>query len=184
LNTSEYIAKRRWLDQCAMRAALVLGAYMVVWFLSGTFAISNVPLQLFHLLLFVGIPVVLYVLVRRICRMAEDGCSFGQVLRLCYSVMFYASLILALVQFLFFKYWQPDYLANQIAQLVETLSNLKQQGVVTENQMMEWQEALATENLPTAIDMALQAILISVLGGLLMGIPIALRLKNKIEYTK
>ena len=127
---------------------------------------------LLGLLLAVLTPLLVYRMVRRFRDVSLDGTiSFGRGWLYAFFLFFYAALLFAVAQYVYFAFLDNGFFTESIATLFadrESAAMLKQMGI--DQQMAEAVQALAAAR---PIDLALNILVSNLFTGVLLGVPIA-----------
>lgn len=105
-----------------------------------------------------------------------EGCEagFGLFLRFTIYLFFFGSMFLAVAQFVYYQYINPDYIQQQLDLLLSTASQIKG----AEAQVEQFKALVAETGVPTASMVAVQTIWIFIFLGLILGLPIAAIVKR------
>ncbi|MBQ5524013.1 MAG: DUF4199 domain-containing protein [Paludibacteraceae bacterium] len=106
---------------------------------------------------------------------ASTDVTFGTLLRFCIYLFFFGSMILAIVQFIYYKYINPDYIAQQVASLIDTLTKYAENKQSVNDLISQIKEV----GVPSASTVAIQTIWINIVVGFILGLPIAGLVKRK-----
>lgn len=115
--------------------------------------------------------VIIYLVYRFVVHCREnvmDGVmSYGSALWYVMQLFMYGSMISALVRYVFYMYIKPDFLENQLNETIQALQGTPMAEVITGDVYQQ------TVELMTPLNMALQAIWVDLILGLLLGLVIA-----------
>ncbi len=150
------------------RHAMNFGAIMGLLF-SVNFLVTTVKSLAFTQYIFVVIIVYAAYKFAVHCRenVMEGSISYGLALWYVMQLFMYGSLISALVRYLFYQFIKPDFLQNQLNETMQALQNTSMADLIT-GEVYEQTVAMMTP-----LNMALQAIWLNLILGLLLGLVIA-----------
>lgn len=174
------ITERKSLLIYSMEGGAWLGGYLVLRFICSVAGTLSPLFDAMALLMFAFTPFVLYYIMLRYHR--ENGYLSGFSLLWMMGIMlfFFASLICAIPEYVFYQYINPDYIANAMTQSVKLIEDMGlMQNDETYNQMRQLIEEGTT---PTALQMIMSSMWSNVFFGSLLSIvvaPIVTRKKNK-----
>ncbi len=166
----EKFEQRMFANKQAMYYGVFMGLFLVLKFavdvsVKGTWGafLSGVCLVL--------IPIVAYrftIIFKRKSGCAEE-IGFGVCLRFCIYLFFFASMFLAVAQYVYCQHINPNYLNEQVEMVINTLSQLPDSSATVE----QFKKALSEVGVPSAATVAIQTIWIYIVVGLILGLPIA-----------
>lgn len=168
---------RQFIVKRAMYYGMWLALFLVIRFAIEVNADSHVWAFLSGFML-VMVPFVAYWIAYRFQKELKESdtvVSFGTILRFSIYIFFYASMILALVQFVFYRFIQPEFLASQLNVLTEALMQYQD----VEPSIITLVEQMKSVGTPSASSVAIQTIWINIIIGLILGVPIAIALRDK-----
>jgi hypothetical protein len=125
-----------------------------------------------------GFVVVIIYLVYRFavhCRenVMDGVMSYGSVLWYVMQLFMYGSMISAFVRYVFYMYIRPDFLQNQLNETMQALQSTPMADVITGDVYQQ------TVEMMTPLNMALQAIWLNLILGLLLGLVVAAIVKKQ-----
>lgn len=160
-----------------MEFGLILGIYFILKFALTVLSSKIIILSIFSWILLVGIPFVIYSMLRYYRDRLNGGyIEFARAWNLGMLLIFFASLPEALSQFIYFEYINPTYIHDQVTQLstaLETLQNVQESPALGEliNQYKE-------TAIPAPIQMAFQGIFNNLFFGGLISLVVAAVVKR------
>ncbi len=107
---------------------------------------------------------------------SETEITFGTLLRFCIYLFFFGSMILAIAQFVYYRYINPDYLAEQVDKLIEILARYSD----SQPSVSAFITQIKEVGIPSASSVAIQTIWINIVLGFILGLPISAIVKRKI----
>lgn len=165
----DYIELRQYTTKQAMYYGIWLGALMVLKLVAEVLSDGSVGV-FFSGFLMMLVPFVAYWCTLSFRRSITDtDVTFGTLLRFCIYLFFFGSMILAIVQFIYYKYINPDYIAQQVGYLTETLAKYSE----SQPSMGDLIAQIKEVGVPSASTVAVQTIWINIVVGLILGLPIA-----------
>lgn len=105
----------------------------------------------------------------------DTDVTFGTLLRFCIYLFFFGSMILAIVQFIYYKFINPDYIAHQVETLIDTLMKYSESKPSVKELVAQIKEV----GVPSASTVAVQTIWINIVVGFILGLPIAGLVRRK-----
>lgn len=161
----------------AMEYGLILGAYFILKFAVTVLSSKVIILSILSWILLIGIPFVIYWMLRRYRDRQNDGyIEFGRAWSLGLLLIFFASLPEALAQFAYFQYINPSYIHEQITQIstaLDSLGDMKENPALTDL-ISKYKETAA----PAPIQMAFQGIFNNLFFGSLITLAVAAIVKR------
>jgi len=164
---------RMYTNKQAMYYGLFFGLFLVVKFIAEVlvsgFALSG--------LLALVVPILAYKFAVDFRKKVVDSeeVGFGTYLRFLIYLFFFSSMFLAIAQYVYYEYINPDYVSQQVELLLKTLSEIKESAPMVE----ELKKQLGEVGLPSASTIAVQTIWIYIFLGLILGLPIAALVNRK-----
>ncbi|NCC98690.1 MAG: DUF4199 domain-containing protein [Bacteroidia bacterium] len=166
----EKIQIRAITNRAAMYYGAFLGIFLIVRFLVEVLTIDSVAGSFVVSFLFMLLPVIAYIFTLRFTRQSKiEDITFGTLFRFCFFMFFFASLFLVVVQYIFYRFIQPDYLSLQFAELITNIDAI----LAEMPQIAPYKEMIVEFGTPTASQIAVQSIWIYSVVGVLFGLPIA-----------
>lgn len=107
-------------------------------------------------------------------KVVGSDAGFGLYLRFVIYLFFFGSMFLAIAQFIYYQYINPDYIQQQVDLLVSTASQING----AEAQVEQFKALIAETGVPRASTVAVQTIWIFIFLGLILGLPIAAIVKR------
>ncbi|MCQ2336773.1 MAG: DUF4199 domain-containing protein [Paludibacteraceae bacterium] len=161
----------------AMKYGVWFGLFLVLKFVLEIMVQGNAGIFLSGFLT-VMVPFVAYWLTLRFKFMTNDeGVGFGTLYRFCIYLFFFASMFLAVSEFVYYQYINPDYIAEQLETLFAFLEKYNDSASATTVTNLKAQ--LDEVGVPSASAVAVQTLWIYIFLGLILGLPIAAIAKNK-----
>lgn len=160
---------RMFANRQAMYYGLFFGLFLVLKFVFEVAFDGGVGAFISGVLT-IMVPVFAYkcaVLFKRKVEGSETG--FGLFLRFTIYLFFFASMFLALAQFIYYQYINPDYIQHQVDLLVSAAEQIKG----AEEQVRQLKDLIAEAGVPSASTVAIQTVWIFIILGLILGLPIA-----------
>ncbi len=156
------------------RHAMNFGAVMGLLF-SLNFLVTTIKSLAFAQYIFIVL--IVYCVYRFVvhCRenVMEGDMSYGLALWYVMQLFMYGSMISALVRYVFYSYIKPDFLQNQLNETMQALQTTPMADMITSEVYQQ------TVEMMTPLNMALQAIWINLILGLLLGLIIAAIVKKQ-----
>lgn len=155
------------------RHAMNFGAIMGLVF-SINFLITTIKSLVF--LQYIFIVAIIYLAYRFVIHFRdnvnEGEISYGYAFLYILQLFMYASMISAVVRYLFYSYIKPDFLQNQLNETLAALQGTPMANIITGDIYQQ------TVELMTPLNMALQAIWLNLLLGVLLGLILAAVVKK------
>ena len=159
----------------AMWHGLILAAYLVVRFFFMVNSDSNTILNLLFIALTIGIPFVAYFLGKDFKKKSEEELTYRNFYSHGFFMFFFASLILAAVEYVYYGFINPDFITDQYNTLVQNIDILKQ----TMPDVSQIEEIVNNSPIPTASQMAMQNIWMYSFAGIIISLINAYILNKK-----
>lgn len=167
---------RIFANKQAMYYGVFLGVFLVVKFFLDCYT-SGVAGAFISGIMAVAVPIFAYraTLIFKINTGNSENLSFGIYLRFIIYLFFFSSMFLALAQYVYYQYINPDYIAQQVNALMEVLTPVQEYAELVD--MLKTQ--ISENGLPSASTIAVQTIWIYIFLGLILGLPIAALVNRK-----
>ena len=110
----------------AMWSGLLLSIYLVVRFFFLVSSANSLLLNILTIFLTIGIPFVAYYLGKDFKKRSDEELTYRNFYSHGFFMFFFASLILALVEYIYYGFINPDFIGAQYDTLVQNLEILKQ----------------------------------------------------------
>lgn len=166
----EKIEIRAITNRAAMYYGAFLGIFLIVRFIVEVLTVDSVTGSFVVLFLFLLLPIIAYFFTLRFKRQSQiEDITFGTLFRFCFFMFFFASLFLVVVQYVFYRFIQPDYLSLQFAELIKNIDVI----LADMPQIAPYKEMIVEFGTPAASQKAVQSIWIYSVIGVLFGLPIA-----------
>ena len=165
--------KRPTLQECAMRYGTIMGLFWAFKFVLFPIGLTIPIFQIVFALLTLFVPILGYLFTRRYRILYCDGVmGFRQAFTFCLFMFMFASLLIAVVHYIYFQYLDNGYIYNEYLNLI---SQLKSATDVKENlqSLNQLEESLKIFSSLTPIEITFQLITFNLFSGLLMALPIA-----------
>ncbi len=164
------------LIQSAMHYGMFFGMFLLFRFVINVFAVNTIVLTLVVLLLTFMIPILAYVFATKYKKSLPDlTISFRQVYMFVFFLFLFASLILAITQFIFYQYISPGFLEEQYRILLENSEILAKELPQTKSFFDEFQQ----QGVPSAIAVASQSIWVYTFFGMIIGVILGFIVRTK-----
>ncbi|MEG1617809.1 MAG: DUF4199 domain-containing protein [Bacteroidales bacterium] len=161
----------------AMQFGLYLGLYMILKFATFVLSANSPFFSYISLALLTGAPFLLFWMLRTFRDQQNEGVlSFANAWNLSILLIFFASLIEAITQYVYFQFINPEFISTQIAQatqVLETLNETQQSG-----QVHELVESFKKADIPSPIQMAVQGIFNNIFVGSIAALIVAAAVKR------
>lgn len=175
----DYIELRQYTTKQAMYYGVWLGALLVLKLVAEVMSDGSVG-AFFSGFLMMLVPFVAYWLTLSFRRSITDtDVTFGTLLRFCIYIFFFGSMILAIAQFIYYKFINPDYIAQQVSHLTEALAKYSE----SQPSINDFLAQIKEVGVPSASTVAIQTIWINIVVGFILGLPIAGLVKRKKNLT-
>lgn len=158
--------------QYSMQAGVWLGLYLIARFVCSVTSLYSPVLNVLAMLLFVGTPFVLYFLMLKYHRMNSNVSSFSLFWMMGIMLFFFASLICAVPEYIFYEYINPNYISDTIRQSVELIKEMDI--LKDENSMTELETMLTSGATPSSLQMIMSSLWSNVFFGSLLSILVSL----------
>lgn len=160
---------RVYANKQAMYYGLFFGMFLVFKFVMEVLLSGGVGAFVSGLLT-IFVPVFAYECTKLFKRKIEGSeTTFGLYLRFSIYLFFFASMFLAIAQYVYYQYINPDYIQQQLDVLMNALSQLKG----SETSVAQFKAMIEESGIPSASTVAVQTIWIYIVLGLILGLPIA-----------
>ncbi len=150
----------------AMWHGLILAAFLVLRFLLMVNSDSNFFLNLLFICFTIGIPVVAYFLGKDLKKKTEEKLTYRNFYSHGFFMFFFASLILAAVEYVYYGFIDTEFIGVQYDTLVQNLEVLKQ----TMPDASQIEEIVNSSPIPTASQMAMQNIWMYSFAGIIISL--------------
>lgn len=156
----------------SMEGGAWLGLYLVLRFVCSVAGTVSPLFDAVALVMFALTPIVLYYLMLQYHRHNNYVSGFSLLWMMGIMLFFFASLICAIPEYVFYQYIDPDYIANAMSQSVKLIEELGlMQNDETYNQM---RQLISEGTTPTALQMIMSSMWSNVFFGSLISILVAL----------
>ena len=156
------------------RHAMNFGAVMGVLFSLNFLVVTIKSVAFLQYLLIVAIIYCAYRFVVHCRENVMDGTiSYGSALWYNMQLFMYGAMISAMVRYVFYAYIRPDFLQNQLNETIQVLQDTSMADMISGEVYQQ------TVEMMTPLNMALQAIWINLILGLLLGLIIAAIVKKQ-----
>lgn len=163
----------------AMWSGLLLAIYLVIRFFFIVSSPNNILLNVITacltICLTIGIPFVAYFLGRDFKKKSDEELTYRNLYTHGFFMFFFASLILAAVEYVYYGFINPDFINEQYAALVQSVEILKQ----TMPEAATLEEVVNNNPIPTASQMAMQNIWMYSFAGIIISLINAYILNKK-----
>lgn len=159
----------------AMWSGLLLSIYLVVRFFFVVSSANSLILNILTICLTVGIPFVAYYLGKDFKKKSDEELTYRNFYSHGFFMFFFASLILALVEYIYYGFINPDFINEQYNTLVQNLEVLKQ----TMPDASSLEEVVNSSPIPSASQMAMQNIWMYSFAGIIISLINAYILNKK-----
>lgn len=163
--------ERKSLLAYGMEGGLWLGLYLVLRFICSVAGSFSPIFDALALMMFVGTPFVLYYIMLRYHRNNGFVSGFSLLWMMGIMLFFFASLICAVPEFIFYQYIDPDYIANAMTQSLKLIEDM---GLMKDDEAYNQMRQLIEQGTaPTAIQMIMSSMWSNVFFGSLLSIVVA-----------
>lgn len=173
--------ERKSLLMYSMEGGVWLGLYLVLRFVCSVAGTLSPLFDALALVLLVGTPFVLYYIMLRYHRQNDYLSGFSLLWMMGIMLFFFASLISAIPEYIYYQYINPDFIANAMSQSMELIENM---GLMKNDEAYKQMQQLVEEGTaPTALQMIMSSMWSNVFFGSLLSIvvaPFVLRKKKKV----
>lgn len=159
----------------AMWHGLILAIYLVVRFFFIVSSANSLILNILTIFLTIGIPFVAYYLGKDFKKKTNEELTYRNFYSHGFFMFFFASLILSLVEYIYYGYINPEFISAQYDTLVQNLEILKQN--MPDASSLE--EVVNSSPIPTASQMAMQNIWMYSFAGIIISLINAYILNKK-----
>ena len=159
----------------AMWHGLFLAAFLVVRFFLMVVSDKNTFLNIIFICFTIGIPVVAYYLGKDFKKKSEETLTYRNFYSHGFFMFFFASLILASVEYVYYGFINTDFIGDQYNTLLANIETLKQ----TMPDVSGLEEIVNNSSLPTASQMAMQNIWMYSFAGIIISLINAYILNKK-----
>lgn len=165
------ITERKSLTRYSMEGGVWLGLYIVIRFFCGILGVYSPIFDALAMVLYVGTPYVLYRIMLGYHRSNDYVSGFSLLWMMGIMLFFFASLISAIPEYVFYQYINPDYVANAMQQSVKLLDEwgIMQDEAATD----ELRKAVEGGAVPTSLQMIMSSLWSNVFFGSLLSIVVA-----------
>jgi hypothetical protein len=164
------------LIQSAMFYGVFMGAFLLFRFSLNIFSSEMIFLSFLVFFLTLFIPIIAYILLLRYKKsLPESEINFRQAYMFTFFLFVFASLILAISQYVYYHFINPDFLRQQYDMVLQNSEILTQQFP----QMSSFMDELRQTGVPSAIAVASQNIWIYSVTGIIIGIILGLIVRTK-----
>ena len=154
----------------AMENGALLAAYFILKFAVTVFSLDYTWFTAINALMMIGIPIIIYRLVKRFRDEQFQSFSFSQGFAAAFMLLFFASLPEALCQYLYIEFINPQYIETQLQQVSQALETFNEaKNSQTINELLT---AFDQAQTPSSIQMAFQTIFNNLYLGSLIAIVI------------
>lgn len=158
--------------QYSMQAGVWLGLYLTARFACSVAGVYSPFYNVLAMLLFVGTPVILYYFMAQYHKTHILASGFSLLWMMGVMLFFFASLICAVPEYIFYEYVNPDFITNTIKQSVELVKEL---GLMENDAMMQELESMSASSMAiTSLQMVISSIWSNVFFGSILSILVAL----------
>lgn len=159
----------------AMWHGLILAIYLVVRFFFMISSNNYIILNLLFIAITIGVPFVAYYLGKDFKKKTDEELTYRNFYSHGFFMFFFASLILSVVEYVYYGFINPDFIQNQYNTLLENLEILKQ----TMPDASSIEEMVKESPMPTASQMAMQNIWMYSFAGIIISLINAYILNKK-----
>ena len=159
----------------SMWHGLILAIYLVVRFFFMISSNNYIILNLLFIFITIGVPFVAYYLGKDFKKKTDEELTYRNFYSHGFFMFFFASLILAAVEYVYYGFINPDFIQNQYNTLLENLEILKQ----TMPDASQIEEMVNNSPIPTASQMAMQNIWMYSFAGIIISLINAYILNKK-----
>ncbi len=164
----EQTGKRKNIVQAAMEAGAIMGAFFVVKFVFTVLSLSSSFAGLLSTFMILTIPLVVYYLMRRYYRESGGETTFSQLWLLGILLFFFASLISALVQYIYYVYINPDYIKMQFEMAGAAVQMMESMNTLPASSLEPYKQVMAQGNIPAPMDFVMAQMWINITFGSLL----------------
>ena len=158
--------------QYSMHAGVWLGLYLIARFVCSVTSIYSPALNLLAMVLFIGTPVVLYYIMAQYHKTNTRTSSFSLLWMMGVMLFFFASLICAVPEYIFYEHINPDFVATTMKQSVELV---KEMNLIEDAAMLQELEQMSSSSaVITSLQMVASSIWSNVFFGSLLSILVSL----------
>ena len=150
----------------AMWHGLILSIYLVVRFFFIVSSGQNFLLNLLVIGLTIGIPFMAFYLGKDFSKKSEEELTYRKFFSHGFFMFFFASLILALVEYLYYNHINPDFISTQYEALIQSVALLKE----TMPEATQLEEVINNSPMPTATQMSMQNIWMYSFAGIIISL--------------
>ena len=154
---------------------LFLAAFLVVRFFLMVNSANNTFLNLLFICSTIGIPVVAYFLGKDFKKKSEEALTYRNFYSHGFFMFFFASLILAAVEYVYYGFINTDFIGDQYNILLANIETLKQ----TMPDASQLEEIVNSSSIPSASQMAIQNIWMYSFAGIIISLINAYILNKK-----
>lgn len=163
--------ERKSLLMYSMEGGAWLGIYLVLRFVCSVAGTLSPLFDGLALVLLVGTPFVLYYIMLRYHRQNGYISGFSLLWMMGIMLFFFASLISAIPEYVYYQYINPDFIANAMSESIELIEQLGlMENDATYRQM---QELVAEGTTPSSLQMIMSSMWSNVFFGSLLSIVVA-----------
>lgn len=152
----------------AMEYGVYFGLYLILKFVFTTFGIRNFMASFVSEFLFLGMPFVLYFIMKHYKKQEGGDVRFSQLWMFGIFLFFFASLLSGIAEYIYYRYINPSYIEAQmtaVLDLIESMTQLK-----NSETLKIMREGLAKGGAPSPIEMVFQTIWANVFFGSLLSV--------------
>lgn len=159
----------------AMWHGLILAIYLVIRFFFMVSSANSTILNLLFIFITIGVPFVAYYLGKDFKKKTDEELTYRNFYSHGFFMFFFASLILAAVEYVYYGFINPDFIQNQYNTLLENLEIIKQ----TMPDASQIEEIVNASPIPTASQMAMQNVWMYSFAGIIISLINAYILNKK-----
>lgn len=153
------------------RKGAYFGIYLVVLYLAVVNSGGSYFVAAFALTMMVGMPIVLYRMLRGIYLIEDCRSSYARLVTVGMSIFFFASIILGLAIYVWMQYVHPGYLYDMAQEAIKAYSQVPD---LRDTPMVQaLKAAVANGDLPTPIQFAMEMMWLTMMGGGMLSAVIA-----------
>ncbi|MEG1573517.1 MAG: DUF4199 domain-containing protein [Bacteroidales bacterium] len=175
--------KIKTITQYAMEYGTYMGLFFIVKFFIMTYALRYSSANMLSTVMIIGIPVLAFYMIKWF-RDKSGNVTFARIWLFGIYMFFFASLLSGVMEYVYYRYMNPDYIQMQQQAIADMLGQLSQQNNVP--MFATIQKALSKSEIPAPIDMVFQGIWGTVFLGSMFSLLLAIfmRRKHKIDNVQ